>query len=80
VVICKRGNDKYTMLMAYRSILLLGCMRKVVEKWSLSCCKERLKEEGYVAMDNSEAGKGSQPLMQQPSSSRELMQPGRTAT
>jgi len=76
----KPGKDDYSKLNTYRSISQLSCMGKWLKKLSQSYCQKRPKEEGYWATDNSEAGRGGQPLTQRPSWLTELMQPGDTAT
>jgi len=48
VVIRKPGQDDYTKLKAYRSILLLSCMGKVVEKVAAELLSEEAERRGLL--------------------------------
>jgi hypothetical protein len=49
VVIHKPGKDDYTKLRAYRSILLLSCMGKVVEKVAAELLSEEAERKGLLS-------------------------------
>jgi len=49
VVIRKPGKDDYTKLKAYRSILLLSCMGKVVEKVATELRSEEAARRGLLS-------------------------------
>jgi len=49
VVIRKPGNDAYTKLKAYRSISLLSCMGKVVEKVAAELLSEEAERRGLLS-------------------------------
>jgi len=49
VVICNRGRDDYTKLQAYRSITLLRCMERVVEKVAPELRSEAAESRGLLS-------------------------------
>jgi hypothetical protein len=49
VVIRKPGKDDYTKLKAYRSISLLSCMGKVVEKVAAELLSEEAEKRGLLS-------------------------------
>jgi len=49
VVIRKPGKDDYTKLKAYRSISLLSCMGKVVEKVAAELLSEEAQRRGQLS-------------------------------
>jgi hypothetical protein len=49
VVIPKRAKDNYTKLKAYRSISLLSCMGKVVEKVAAELLSEEAERRGRLS-------------------------------
>jgi len=57
-VIRKPGKDDYTQLKAYRSILLLSCMRKAVEKVVAQLLSEEAEIRGLLSDGQSGSRKG----------------------
>ena len=49
VVICKLGKDDYTKLKAYRSLSLLSCMGKLIEKVSAELLSEEAERRGLLS-------------------------------
>jgi len=80
LVICKPGEDDYTQLKAYRSISLLSCMGKVVEKVVAELLSEEAERSGLLSDGQFTSRKDGKPSTQQRSWSTELTQPGVMAT
>ena len=80
VLIRKPGKEDYTTLKLYRTISLLSCLGKVVEKVVAELQSDEAENEHYSAMASLAVDRKDRPSTQQPSWSTEHIQHGKKTT